>query len=316
MYGTWTRINYKDIVTQIHYYFHLSLYQYLYTRPLISNHWNVILTSALSPPNGVSVARVGRFPHVFAETPTSQPPKCRPEVYRVQGVDERIHGTIKPAEPRQECTNAVPDCARQEGLHQVRDKEWQPAGYESADYDGQCLCRFVLPLQGQDAVGHRLLMHPDIVRLDCGRRTGGACGIGHGTRAVSAARDTVVPMLGATGVVVDVIIGGLVSVRRHCPALASVRMVMDRNMRARSVHQFVLSIFVVLILVLVIVAADAVIVVVCGQNCTAVTAPAAGKRDFLLLAGISDSRSASRTGWFRFGDIFHVNFQFGHVRFL
>lgn len=42
----------------------------------------------------------------------------------------------------------------EEGRDQVEDEEGQPAGDEAPDYDRQRLGRFVLALQGHDAIGH------------------------------------------------------------------------------------------------------------------------------------------------------------------
>lgn len=244
------------------------------------------------------IAKRWSRPLTFAEPSTGESPEGGPEVHRVQGVNKRVHGTIKPAQPSQQSTDPLIDgVLGQERRHQIGHKEGQPAKDEATHDYRQCLCRLVLPLQRHDAVGHGLLVHAEVCCLLCGESEGvGARG------SIRTARRAIVPLLCIAIV--------FVAVRGNGPGLLWLLVRCCFAYRRSPIDQFVLSIPDVLVEV-------AVVVVVGGGDATRITSPATGQRDLSLYPTGGHCRGrTSRTGWFRIGHIIHIDFHLGHFYLL
>ena len=101
---------------------------------------------------------------VAEEPPQRQSPEGGPKVNAVEGVDERIDGTVNPAEPGKELAQLRHGpVLREEGRDDVVDEERQPAGNEATDHDAERAGRLVLALHRRDAGGEGLLVDADVV---------------------------------------------------------------------------------------------------------------------------------------------------------
>lgn len=99
------------------------------------------------------MARI-RGPHrILAEAAQRQAPEGRPKVHTVERIDERIHGAVEPAQPRQAIGHIAADVAlRQKRCDQVVDEKGQPAHDETADDDAERLGGLALALHRRDAL--------------------------------------------------------------------------------------------------------------------------------------------------------------------
>lgn len=232
-------------------------------------------------------------PLTLAEPSTGQSPEGGPEVHRVQGVDERVHGAVEPAQPSQQPTDPlIYGVLGQERRHQVGNEEGQPAEDEATHDYRQGLRRLVLPLQRHDAIGHGLLVHAEV-----GCLLGGE---GVGARgSIRTARRAIVPLLCIAVVFVAVRGNGFVLLLVRCCFAY----------RRSPIDQFVLSIPDVLV--------EVAVVVVGGGDATRITSPATGQCDLSLYPTGGHCRGrAPRTGRFRIGHIIHIDFHLGHFHLL
>uniref|UniRef100_A0A182VX04 Uncharacterized protein n=1 Tax=Anopheles minimus TaxID=112268 RepID=A0A182VX04_9DIPT len=120
-------------------------------------------TSSCAHRKVVNVGKRGLLA-VAEEPPQRQAPEGSPKVNTVEGVDERIDGTVDPTEPGKELAQLRHGpVLRQERRDDVVDEERQPAGNETPDDDAERLGRLVLALHRRDAGREGLLVDADVV---------------------------------------------------------------------------------------------------------------------------------------------------------